>query len=236
MYGPRNGHILIALIFVAFSCSTPLPNSMYDSFNARPYELEEWVSWVLRHPANLRHIKSSHLSQRLRADNDSEGIDLPGSCVKPHPPTSKDFEVLREYDATAPDKLVGGTGVPKEIIKGEFFDLDGDGNADPVVGLTDYCSIQNSCVLSIYVSRGTCGHRVGAFWAAAVRIRSYTTHHGLADIEVSFSNSNSHFEALYRFDGKEYVRVAERISHIQTDKNNLATKVWSPWKRVYAKN
>lgn len=229
--------ILPALLLsgsLLLQCSSSPRRSLFQDIEGRPYELDRWLPLSISQPQSIEIIRSSQIQQTLRQPS-AAFPRLQGPCIKPHPPRDAENALpnlsRRETSASTPPMAVS-----KEIIKARYFDLDGDGAADPLVGLSGHCTGSLTCAYSLFVMRGDCGHAVGEFWAHSARIRLYSESHGLADLETTVIDQQQIRQELHRFDGQSYKKVAERTAPLQgmetyqPGQNTQAQYQWSTWR------
>lgn len=137
----------------------------------------------------------------------SSASKMPGDCVDPV--TDGD-----RHDSTRPfDKHV------QQDVRDE--DLDGDGVVDAFVKPGWACG--DSCVRSVYVVRGTCGHYVGSFPSMDNYFAHETKSNGLKDISTRprhmEEDSQIHcYEQVYKFDGTKYQPSKKRECKCDNDK------------------
>lgn len=123
----------------------------------------------------------------------SSALKLPGECVDPVIDGDR-------HDSNKPfDKHV------QQDVKDE--DLDGDGVVDAFVKPAWYCG--DSCVRSVYVMRGHCGHYVGSFPSVDNYYAHETKTNGLKDIStrprhMEDDNQIHCYEQIFKFDGTKY--------------------------------
>ncbi len=132
---------------------------------------------------------------------------MPGECVDPV--TDGDH-----HDSTRPfDKHV------QQDVRDE--DLDGDGVVDAFVKPAWSCG--DSCVRSVYVVRGTCGHYVGSFPSMDNYFAQETKSNGLKDVSarprrIEDDNQMHCYEQIYKFDGTQYQPAKKRECKCDNEK------------------
>jgi hypothetical protein len=142
------------------------------------------------------------------------GLKMPGDCVDPVVDGDR-------HDSNKPfDKHV------QQDVRDE--DLDGDGVIDAFVKPAWFCG--ESCLRSVYVVRGNCGHYVGSFPSVDNYYSLETKSNGLKDLStrphVQESDNQTHcYETIYKFDGTAY--KADKKRECKCDNEKMCAAEWS---------
>ncbi len=146
----------------------------------------------------------------------------PGACV---PVPSRNFLLRRTITQSSPpdparefvrhDQVSMGTSRP--------FDLDGDGQSDTLVPEPAQGDCTQDYHFAIYVTRGTCGHRVGLVHGSidVVAMRTAPRHAGLPDLTTIAERQQQPDPRIpavlrrethaYRFDGTAYREIHSTV-------------------------
>ncbi len=138
---------------------------------------------------------------------ETSGAKMPGDCVDPTVDGDR-------HDSTRPfDKHV------QQDVRDD--DLDGDGVVDAFVKPAWACG--DSCIRSVYVMRGTCGHYVGSFPSQDGYFAQETKSNGLKDLSTRprriEDDSQMHcYEQIFKFDGTQYQPAQKRECKCDNEK------------------